>query len=80
MKKLLAALFIMALAFSSQAAFAEDEGLHLGGLDKDQKKEAIEAKTEALEANAKANKVEAKAKAKKAEHKAGKKVKKAKRN
>lgn len=82
MKKLLAALFIMALTFSSQAAFAADEGLHLGGMDKDAKKAKIEANKTSEEAEKAAKKAEQEAKkaAKKADAEAKKAAKKAKKH
>ena len=83
MKKLLSALFIVALAFSSQAAFAaDDQGLHLKGMEKEQKKAAIEAKKSSQEAEKAAKKAQADAEkaAKKAEKEAKKAAKKAKKN
>ena len=58
MKKFLAALFVVAMVFSGQAAFAEDQGLHLGGLDKDAKKAKIEAKKSSHEAEKSAKKAQ----------------------
>ena len=56
MKKIIVLLFALALIFSPKFVFADDKGLHLGGLDKDTKKAKIEAKKSAQETQKEAEK------------------------
>jgi F0F1-type ATP synthase membrane subunit b/b' len=49
-KKVIVFLFALALIASPRFIFAEDKGLHLGGLEKDAKKAKIEAKKAAQKA------------------------------
>ena len=75
MKRIVAFIFALALMISPAVIFAADEGLHLGGLEKDQKKAKIEAKksTQEMEVAKKKADAEAKKAAKKAEAEAKKK-------
>ena len=77
MKKIVAWIFIVALVLSPQLIFAEDKGLHLGGMEKYTKKAKIGAKkaTQQAEKDAEKAKKQARKEAAKAKKQAEKEKK-----